>query len=109
MPVEPRTPANVLEKSLRYAGILDGSSNILPVRDGARDGGGDSGTGGITQDTSSGNADGAGGHDEVPLPPDTLSMEIPVGDERKVLIRYPRDLSSAEAKKVGNVLNAVVG
>jgi hypothetical protein len=36
-------------------------------------------------------------------------MEIPVGEDRKVAIQYPRDLTSAEAKKVGNVLAAVVG
>jgi hypothetical protein len=98
--------ATILEKSLRFAGVLDGSNNILPVRDGA--------TGGASQTPKSGAEDdpgnnGGGTIDEGPLPPDTLSMEIPVGDDRKVLIRYPRDLSSAEAKKVGNVLNAVVG
>ena len=37
----------------------------------------------------------------------TLSVEIPVGD-RKVAIRYPRDLTPDEAKKVGNVLGAIV-
>jgi hypothetical protein len=30
--------ASVLERSLRYAGVLDNSNNILPVRDGAPDG-----------------------------------------------------------------------
>jgi hypothetical protein len=103
-----KAAASILEKSLRYAGVLDGSNNILPVRDGASGGSptpdsgaernlGDNGNGGVPP------------VDEGPLPPDTLSMEIPVGEDRKVVIRYPRDLSSAEAQKVGNVLNAVVG
>jgi len=35
-------------------------------------------------------------------------MEIPVGEDRKVVVRYPRDLTADEAKKVGNVLNAIV-
>jgi hypothetical protein len=39
---------------------------------------------------------------------DMLSVEIPVGEDRKVAIRYPRDLSPDEAKKVGNVLSAIV-
>ena len=43
------------------------------------------------------------------LDADTLSVEIPVGEDRKVTIRYPRDLSTDEAKKVGNVLSAIVG
>jgi hypothetical protein len=86
---------------LKFAGVLDGSNNILPIRD-------DDKSSESKQDHESDNKsvqeeikDDEGGTD-------TLSLEIPVGDDRKVLVRYPRDLSSTEATKVGNVLNAVV-
>lgn len=92
--------ANVLEKSLRYAGVLDNSNNILPVR--VEPGG----NGKAGQDERhQGNEN---GDDPDPLPADTLSVEIPVADSRKVMIRYPRDLSAEEAKKVGAVLSAIV-
>jgi hypothetical protein len=104
-----RQAARVLEKSLRYAGILDAANNILPVRDGAASGGGAQTRHSTTENNSRSSTDGANEVAEDSLAPDTLSMEIPVGEDRKVVIRYPRDLSSAEAKKVGNVLNAVVG
>lgn len=105
-----KAAANILEKSLRYAGVLDSSNNILPVRDGASGSVGRQGGGSTerTQETQ-GTEDSSVVHNDGPLPPDTLSMEIPVGENRMVVIRYPRDLSSDEAKKVGNVLNAVVG
>jgi hypothetical protein len=105
-----KTAASVLEKSLRYAGVLDSSNNILPVRDGTSDSGNSKGNGstGRAQETRV-VEDSSVVHNDGPLPPDTLSMEIPVGESRRVVIRYPRDLSSDEAKKVGNVLNAVVG
>lgn len=103
-----KSAAATLEKSLRYAGVLDGSNNILPIRDS-----GNPGTASASERTDeSGGAD----RNDAPSHPelhdnagtDVLNLEIPVGDDRKVLVRYPRDLSAAEAKKVGNVLNAVV-
>jgi hypothetical protein len=97
--------ANILEKSLRYAGVLDGSNNILPIRDGTPGSG--RGNAEQTQDPP-GAGNGGEDHHEENASPDTLSVEIPVGEDRKVLVRYPRDLSPDEAKKVGNVLNAVV-
>lgn len=99
-PAPAKTAANVLEKSLKYAGILDGSNNIVPVRSTAANGG----DAGGSSTTENGQEDA----DHEQLPTDVLSMEIPVGDDRKVVIRYPRDLTNAEAKKVGNVLAAVV-
>jgi hypothetical protein len=96
--------ANVLEKSLRYAGVLDGSNNILPIREAL----GASGRGaGSEQEQERADQPDPGSVDEN-VPPDTLGIEIPVGDGRKVVIRYPQDLSADEAKKVGNVLNAIV-
>jgi hypothetical protein len=100
-----KSAANVLEKSLRYAGVLDGSNNILPVRDGAPK----AERGNAEQhDDQAGNRGGDQDHHEENPAPDNLSIEIPVGDDRIVLVRYPRDLNSVEATKVGNVLNAVV-
>jgi len=95
--------AKVLEESLRYAGVLDSSNNILPIRE--------------TGAEPPGNGDGADhereGEEDVNEKVDaggtsTLRVEIPVGDDRKVVIHYPRDLSGDEAKKVGNVLAAIV-
>lgn len=94
--------AKVLEESLRYAGVLDSSNNIIAVRDAdeapaASDGGGeDGGRSGVEEAALGGTA--------------TLRAEIPVGDEdRKVVVHYPRDLSAVDAKKVGAVLAAIVG
>lgn len=101
--------ANVLEQSMRFAGVLDGSNNILPVRD---TGGGGSAVDEREQDhTLDGDRRNGRDHDQPDetLGPDTLSVEIPVGEDRKVAIRYPCDLSPDEAKKVGNVLSAIVG
>jgi hypothetical protein len=89
----------VLEKSLHYAGLLDGSNNILPIRD-------TPGADGDQPDRQEPDAD-RGPTDEK-LPPNTLGVESPVGDGRKVIIRYPQDLSAEEAKKVGAVLAAIV-
>ena len=101
--------ANVLEKSMRFAGVLDNSNNILPVRD--TGGGGavaDDHEHNHAPDDDRGNGQHHDHRDET-LGPDTLNVEIPVGEDRKVAIQYPRDLSADEAKKVGNVLSAIVG
>ena len=87
--------ATVLEESLRYAGVIDGNNNILPVRDGAaavRD----------TKDETEQTLDLGGTHTIG-----ALHVEVPVG-ERKVVIHYPHDLTTDEAKKVGAVLAAIV-
>lgn len=86
--------ASILEKSLRYSGVLDEKGNILPVR----------------VDTT-----------EKPdmiidlpdQPQDTLGKkthksEIPLANERIVVVQYPHDLTSSEAEKVANVLKALV-
>lgn len=95
-----KSAAGVLQKSLSFAGVLDGSNNILPVRDTKQN------RTGSEHDDRKQKQD-LDEHNDDPVA-DTLSLEIPVGEGRKVLVRYPLDLSSAEAKKVGNVLNAVV-
>ena len=94
---------------MRFAGVLDNSNNILPVRD---TGGGGTGRDEDEQDHTldddrrNGRRD---DHHDDALNPDTLSVEIPVGEDRKVAVRYQRDLSTDEATKVGNVLSAIVG
>jgi hypothetical protein len=101
-PDRAKLAAKVLEESLRYAGVLDGNNNILPVRDAA--------PGDVPADTP----DGSGSQEQVdiPEPPgQSLRVEIPVGsneDRRKVVVHYPPDLSGDEATKVGNVLKAIV-
>jgi len=92
--------AGVLEKSLRYAGVLDGSNNILPVRDDrSRD---KDDTESDTDQTKDDRDQGGDGKSNTPL-----RVEVPVGD-RKVVVHYPHDLAPDEAKKVGAVLAAIV-
>jgi len=100
--------ADVLEKSMRFAGVLDNSNNILPVRDTGGRGAPEDDEQDDTPDDDRRSDQRDDRHDET-LDTDALSVEIPVGDDRKVTIRYPRDLSTDEAKKVGNVLIAIVG
>jgi hypothetical protein len=89
--------AGVLEESLRYAGVLDGSNNILPVR-GDRARGKDD-----NKDETDETKD-----DALDLGSKAaLRVEVPVGD-RKVVVHYPHDLTPDEAKKVGAVLAAIV-
>lgn len=92
-----REVARVLEKSLRYAGVLDTSNNILSPNPYEREEA-------VREERQDPGLDAL----DENLPPDTLSIEIPVGEERKVVIHYPRDLSQEQAKKVGLVLDAIV-
>lgn len=100
-----KAAANVLEKSLRFAGVLDAANSILPIRDSKPNG--STGTREIADDREEDRID-AGHSRDDDASADTLSLEIPVGEGRRVLVRYPSDLSAAEATKVGNVLKAVV-
>jgi hypothetical protein len=96
--------ARVLEESLRFAGVLDSSRNILPVRDGGSPPGGGTDAGREEpggEDTPDDRGNGGGDAS-------TLRVEVPVGEDRKVVVHYPRDLAADEAKKVGNVLAAIV-
>ncbi|MGH7541992.1 MAG: hypothetical protein ACRELC_13440 [Gemmatimonadota bacterium] len=89
----------MLEKSLRYAGVLDGSNNILPIRD----------MPGADGDQPDGHdRDGDNGPTDEKVTSNTLGVDIPVGEGRKVIVRHPQDLSAEEAKKVGAVLAAIV-
>ena len=92
--------AAILEKSLHYAGVLDGANNLLPIRESR------------SETPLSGDERREKDQKDEDSDPEfsgtTLGMEIPVGENRKVVVRYPQDLSPEEAKKVGAVLSAVV-
>jgi hypothetical protein len=94
--------AAVLEESLRFAGVLDASNNILPIRDDGDAGGGD-----IARDDD---PDDDGRRDDVEHGKHGahLRTDVPVGDGRRVIVSYPNDLTEQEAQKVGNVLKAIV-
>jgi hypothetical protein len=72
--------AAVLEESLRYAGVLDGSNNILPVRDDGSRGGGAKKQD-DPRETKDENPDLGGGGTSTAA----LRVEVPVGD-RKVVV-----------------------
>lgn len=98
--------ASILEKSMRFAGVLDANNNILPVRDdqnneraeGEQPAGGQGSENPQGQDT-----------DNFRVPADGLRRtEVPLGEGRVAIVLYPEDLTVAEAGKVGNVLQALV-
>jgi hypothetical protein len=101
-PNRARAAATVLEESLRFAGVLDVSNNILPIREGPA---------GAERDRL--DLGGAERHEEEGLDDGgerpSLRTEIPLGDGRRVVVSYPSDLTGQEAAKVGNVLKAIVG
>jgi len=99
-PDRAKQAAQVLEASLRYAGVLDGNNNILPVRDAPHR----AASGDEPDDTPE-------FEEERRDKGANLRTEIPVGnaeDGRKVVVHYPPDLTGDEATKVGNVLKAIV-
>jgi hypothetical protein len=97
----------ILDDSLKFAGIVDSSGNIiLPRDDEAATPRGDG--------ESEGNDPGAGGNkdDEDRQEPNKsgfLKTEVPLKDGRKAIVHFPVDLAADEAKKIGNVLAALVG
>ena len=93
-----KTAAGVLEASLQFAGVLDGSGNILPVRDEPRT----PGRGEPAPEEDQPDHDGENG-----LQSQTLRLQIPLGGGRVVTVVIPDDLTGADAKKVSKVLDAV--
>jgi hypothetical protein len=94
--------ARALEESLKFAGLLDSSNNVMPIRDSGakRDG--------ETQ-TDQTNREVRDQPDDTVDSPALLRTEVPVNDGRRVVVHYPADLTGDEAQKVGNVLTAIVG
>jgi len=97
-----KVAATVLEESMRYAGLIDNNNNVLPVRG--------TPTPEDSGETNENDEADENEHRNDPPPParDDLRVEVPVGEDRKVLVYYPRDLTSDEAQKVGRVLAAIV-
>lgn len=97
--------AKALRESLEWANAIDNKGNVLPPKQ--------NNPTGIAQATppdtlldkeAKGIADGQSiAHDEN----EVLSADIPIKDGRVVHIRYPQDLTTNEAKKVGAVLSAL--
>lgn len=93
--------AAVLQESLEFAGVLDASNNLLPIRDqGIRD---------ESEDKPLG--DPSSRDEETPSPSATglRKTEVPLPDGRVAVVHYPHDLTANEATKIGNVLVALVG
>jgi hypothetical protein len=106
-PDRAKETAIVLEESLRFAGILDASNNLLPIREDTNDGVGEAHIDDPEHEVEGGHVDGDGTDATKTTTP--LRTEIPLGDGRRVVVSYPMDLNAQEAAKVGNVLKAIVG
>lgn len=91
--------ANVLESSLTFAGVLDSSGNILPVREGPPKPDEDSGRA-LPPGADVGQGVETGGT------PEALRLQIPLGAGRMASVTIPPDLTENEAKKIGRVLEA---
>lgn len=99
--------AGVLERSLQFAGLLDGNNNIIPIRDEQN--------GASTAAPQTREDDRIGNGEEVS--PDRADgraeklrrTEVPLSNDRIAVVAYPHDLTEAEATKIGKVLGALVG
>ncbi len=93
--------ASVLEKSLQFAGALDGNNNIVLTRKES-----------INVPDSDEDNDGEGtpfdNTDTRPPSVSTRKSEIPLADGRIAVVSYPHDLTKDEATKIGRVLSALV-
>lgn len=98
--------AAILDDSLKFAGIVDGSGNIIVPRDeeGKTPRNGES----EKEEIGSGGSEGQEDKQE-PNKLGFLKTEVPLKDGRKAIVQYPVDLTADEAKKIGNVLAALVG
>ncbi len=93
--------AQVFEEALQWAGVLGVGNNLLPVRD-------DESASSVKQEQDDADVDVV----DQSLPSalaNMLKMELPLEDARKAVIFYPADIKVEEAKKIGNVLAAIVG
>jgi hypothetical protein len=99
-----KSTAKAISESLSWAGVLDGKRNIIEPRPGkpSVNSEGSQNPGGKIRDEIKDD-------DEGPLKGQTLTMDIPLIDGRTVYVRYPYNLTSDEAKKIGNVLAAICG
>jgi hypothetical protein len=96
-PQKAEITASVLEESLKFAGVLDESNNILPIRG--------SGLAAKPQ-TEEDDVSEEAGTESIPQK-GNLKMEVPLGVGRKAFVSYPSDFSNADANKISAVLKAL--
>jgi hypothetical protein len=98
--------AGVLQKSLEFAGILDKSNNILPIRDN-----GEKSVNSVTGDAGNDAVDDEEKRRDNRLggTKDLRRSEVPLSEGRIAVVLFPQDLTETEATKVGKVLAALVG
>ena len=96
-----QTTAKAISESLAWAGVLDAKRNIIEPRVSESAGQNQSETpsGESTQDTAS-------LEDRAPTGR-LLTLEIRLADGRTAHVKYPQDLTEAEATKIGKVLAAI--
>ncbi len=98
--------AGVLERSLQFAGLLDGNNNIVPIRE--QDGIPAGSTQKVEEEKPRDGTDDV--HQRLDVGADKLRRtEVPLANDRVAIVSYPHDLSEAEATKIGKVLGALVG
>lgn len=88
--------ARALEESLRWAGVLDGNNNILPIRDE-----------GTTPPGSRNEQDDDTVPDSKQPLAENLSTDVALSDGRTLRISYPRGLTKEDAQKASRVLDAL--
>ena len=109
-PERAKEVASVFEDSLKYAGVLDQNSNILPIReDGSSMGMQNDHTSQIDHEQSTNQAAINAGPVQARQQGTFMRSEIPLKDGRRVVVYYPPDLSAEEAEKTGAVLRAITG
>jgi hypothetical protein len=105
--------AGVLEDSLKYAGVLDQSRNVVVPREEEV-----GRTAEIQPNNGSGAAPAPNNQPIVPpmgstgTPPvalaGALKVEVALKEDRMAVVWYPADMTSADAERIGNVLKAIV-
>jgi hypothetical protein len=88
-----REVADVLEGSLRFAGVVGTDGNILPVRE-------------VEVDDAPPETQDLG--DQQGVTAQGLKAEVPLELGRTVTVFYPADMTSDEAAKISNVVKALV-
>jgi hypothetical protein len=95
-----KSAASALERSLQFAGVIDGNGNIVPVRE---EPSGELSVGNKSQEEHSER------DHHTPSQEKARRTEIPLSDGRLATVSYPHDLTTTEAEKIGRVLSALVG
>ena len=92
--------ANAFRTSMTEYGLVDGSGNVLPVRDGPVDRT-------DADEDAGGDADDSTGAKMPALPTvGMFRMEVPLGTGRKAVLALPDDLTAADTKKICAILEA---